>query len=266
VQESGNFCGKCGNALTVNTDETPIQQQHDEIPIAKASHPQEETNPNFDKVKDSSTQYFAYFKKHLKNPSAIFTSISGNTLNGVVSWLIFIGMIGIIAYAAIDVFIQFIILQDLDFDEVLPTNYFMTIFTRGALFTAIITGTIIFILFGLINLFIRPVTFKWVTQMYGTVLIPAILMSAATWLLILLGSYTVATVTFSLTLSMVLLVLPLIVLYQTARDTEPKIDRVHIGLIYLGAYTLASYILYFIILESTIVKLTKYAQEFMYYF
>lgn len=261
VQDDGKFCGKCGTPFVARGEEVSTNEEAATV----VAQPQFDSNVNVG-TSGSSSQYFTYFTTHLKNPTSIFANESKKTVNGVVTWLLFVALIGLVVYSALDAFIQFSLLEDWFYYEAFPTNYFMKFFTRAALYAAIYTGTIIFILFGLINLFIGPKTIKWVTQMYGTLLIPAIVMAAVTWLLIVLDSYTVALVAFSLTFSMTTLILPLVMVYQCARETEPKIDRAHLGLIYLGSYTLASYILYFIILESTFINFTKYLQEFFYNF
>jgi hypothetical protein len=261
VQDDGKFCGKCGTPLNTRVEEVSTKEEAATV----VSQLQFDSNANVG-TSGSSSQYFTYFTTHLKNPTQIFANKSKQTVNGIITWLLFVALIGLVVYSALDAFIQFSLLEDWFYREAFPTNYFMKFFTKAALFAAIYTGTIIFILFGLINLFIGPKTIKWVAQMYGTLLIPAIVMAAVTWLLIILDSYTVALVACSLTFTMATLILPFVMLYQTARETEPKIDRAHLGLIYLGSYTLASYILYFIILESTFISFTKYVQELVYYF
>lgn len=258
VQDDGKFCGKCGTPLNTRVEEGATNEEAATV----VSQPQVKSKENV-RTGGASSQYFSYFTTHLKNPTRIFADKSKEIVNGVITWLLFVALIGLVVYSALDAFIQFSLLKDWYYYGDFPTNYFMKFFTRAALYAAIYTGTIIFILFGLINLFIGPKTIKWVTHMYGTLLIPAIVMAAATWLLIVLDSYTIALVAFSLTFTMTTLILPLVMLYQTARETEPKIDRAHLGLIYLGSYTLASYILYFIILESTFINFTKYLQEFL---
>jgi hypothetical protein len=261
VQDDGKFCGKCGTPINTRVEEVSTKEEAATV----VSQLQFDSNANVG-TSGSSSQYFTYFTTHLKNPTQIFANKSKQTVNGIITWLLFVALIGLVVYSALDAFIQFSLLEDWFYREAFPTNYFMKFFTKAALFAAIYTGTIIFILFGLINLFIGPKTIKWVAQMYGTLLIPAIVMAAVTWLLIILDSYTVALVACSLTFTMATLILPFVMLYQTARETEPKIDRAHLGLIYLGSYTLASYILYFIILESTFISFTKYVQELVYYF
>jgi hypothetical protein len=125
VQDDGKFCGKCGTPINTRVEEVSTKEEAATV----VSQQQFDSNANVG-TSGSSSQYFTYFTTHLKNPTQIFTNKSKQTVNGVVTWLLFVALIGLVVYSALDAFIQFSLLEDWFYREAFPTNYFKKFFKR----------------------------------------------------------------------------------------------------------------------------------------
>jgi len=262
-QDSGKFCVKCGNSLIISNKLT--DDVENDLPVTETTvsvQPNVEIDRNINKAQAASAQYFNYFFSHLKNPTKSFENNTSSLMNGIVTWLFVTLIIGLIIYTGIKHFVDF---YSGYLSDVIQTSYFMPVFSRTWGITIAITGTIILIIYALIQLFIRPCSLKWVASMYGSVLLPVFIMSLLTWLLVGMRSYTSALIVFSFTISMITIVAPLVVLFQTSNGIQTKMDRTYIGLIYIVIYTVATYILYYIILESTFTTLLRYFTDFTRY-
>ncbi|WP_071392766.1 hypothetical protein [Bacillus tuaregi] len=259
-QTSGKFCVKCGNSFVRFND---VENDLPASEMTVSIQPNVAADKSMNKAKTASSQYFHYFFSYLKNPTKSFENNSVSLMNGIVTWLIVTLMIGFIVYTGIKHFVEFY--AD-SLSDIIQTSYFMPVFSRAWGISIATTGLIILILYGLIHLFIRPRSLKWVASMYGSVLLPVVILSLLTWLLIMMRSYTSALIVFTFTLSMMTIVLPLIVLFQASNGIKTKMDRTYLGFIYIVTYTIATYILYYIVLESTFTTLLKYYTDFVRYF
>lgn len=274
-QDSGKFCGKCGTPLTAETaketeQETPVTQSEESPSVtptqqaeaaAAVEQPAAVPNPSIEKAKKTSMQYLNFFTTFVKSPTKAFEQSESNWLNGLITTIAVALILTFSIYSVINGFISKAAAEAFYFDPLMSKSYFSLIFPRAFAIIAGMIASIILVVFGVTHAFIRPISLKSVVGMYGSLMLPVVIMSAIVWLLIAINSYSASYFVFAITLSMITVISPFVILFHVSENIKTKIDRLYIGLIYIVGYSVVTFILGYILLESTIMKIITFVDE-----
>ncbi|CAM4117103.1 Yip1 family protein [Lederbergia lenta] len=257
-QNTGNFCGKCGNKLvdqdaekiSAETVTTATQQS-----AATGDHVAQPTQPNvhIEKVKDTSKKYWSYFTHYMKQPARIFENQQQEFVNGVISIGIFAFLIGIILYS----FVQSVARSTFgSYGSLLMKEYagptFFTAFGSVFIFTIICMILVTFSLFIIGKFFGPGYTYKEIVSHYGTHLIPFILLLVISFILILLKSYVAGNALLSIVLLFSIIILPLYIVGKYLAQKSSLIDPLYAFIIYIVLFGILFSIFTGIMMDSIV--------------
>src|SRR5699024_6690988 len=117
-QESGKFCGKCGQPLTqptnagteetaataaVNTQQNHVQNAQPNPNTQQPQQPQQQAqqqqvNPTVEKMKATSRSYWAYFVRYIKQPSLAFQSGATEFTSAIISCVLYVVLLALSVY------------------------------------------------------------------------------------------------------------------------------------------------------------------------
>lgn len=282
-QTSGKFCGKCGTMLTNKTPpeqtsenivEAPAQEASAEAAAAHAiaGQPQHPTEPNVhvEKVKETSKAFLNYFLHYLKHPSHIFQNQQQEFANGLISIALFAVIVGITFYNAGETFLK-LLFEDafLGSDYILEAAKpsFMTVFPKVVIFILLSMAVVVFSLF-VINRFFGPgYSFKEIVTVYGTHLIPFIIVLIFSFLLLLLKSYTVGNILLIIGISYPISTMPLYIIGRYLSKRATGIDPLYSFFSYIILVTVLTGIIIAIVADSVMGNLLDTIKQFenLYY-
>lgn len=261
-QHSGKFCGRCGNELTtVNGAEKSTAD------FGGAANPVEagtaaplyqvklESSLDVEKVKETSKQYWVYFLEHLKSPSKVMVDPDKTFWNAIITFVIFTLLTTLAVNNIIGYYIG-------------PVDSLGSIFEQASLKPSIIkvfsyVGIALIVVFALsigslyaVSKFLGPQTsFKSMTSIIGTLLIPMCLVMLAAFLLLLIDSYGIGSSLFLVGTLFSIFVLPLFVITTLLNKQSQLVDAFYAFIGYILLFTIGISIVLSIAVDSTLSEL-----------
>lgn len=224
-------------------------------PAPKESIFSNRTEDSFERV------YWIYIKTYIKRPSAIFKTREKEFINGIINILITIFMGSLSFFMLINGFAKSLYSQD---QGTIDTGLsFLSIFGNAFIFTLISVALIIGILFGINMLFGTEWSFKSIVSIYGAHMTPVIIFTIATFLLILLKSYTYGSFFILIYIALLVTAIPVYLISSLLSKVEKPVDPFFGYFIYLIAVAIIFAIFAGIVIDSTFGELID---EFMYYY
>lgn len=257
-----------------NIVEAPAQEASAEAAAAHAiaGQPQHPTEPNVhvEKVKETSKAFLNYFLHYLKHPSHIFQNQQQEFANGLISIALFAVIVGITFYNAGETFLK-LLFEDafLGSDYILEAAKpsFMTVFPKVVIFILLSMAVVVFSLF-VINRFFGPgYSFKEIVTVYGTHLIPFIIVLIFSFLLLLLKSYTVGNILLIIGISYPISTMPLYIIGRYLSKRATGIDPLYSFFSYIILVTVLTGIIIAIVADSVMGNLLDTIKQFenLYY-
>ncbi|MGI2327585.1 hypothetical protein [Planococcus sp. YIM B11945] len=257
-QASGKFCGKCGNVLTAGG--TPSYQAVQEQPIntaqsaaaAPAYQAPAEPSIHVEKVKETSKQYWNYFLVHLKKPSSILENHHQHFINGLITF----GILALLTALGLYDMVSYFFGPVDDFGSVFEQESLKPSFFKILLYTVISVAVVFALSIGslfAISKFFGPQTqIKSLVAMFGTYLIPVILVMLASYLLLLIDSRGVGSSLFFLGLLFSIFILPLFLITTLVSRSAHHIDAFYSFIAYIVLFTVGLSIVLTIFADSSI--------------
>lgn len=253
-QATGKFCGKCGAAMEatsqqVNTTNAP--QNEYTVNTQQTVQPGE-PNVHVEKVKETSKQYWSYYLRYLKNPTAILQS-GHEFINGIISIVIFALLSSITVYTLV---VQIFKATMGGFAELLleDVNWFSTI--ASSFFFTLLSMAIVVVSMFLITKFFGPdFSFKTIITHYGALLNGAIVVLVAGLLLILVKAFVFASILIIAASAIATLVVPLYLMGRYLTQRATTIDPFYSYILYIVVFSILTAIVGGIIMDSTIGEL-----------
>lgn len=266
-QDVGRFCGKCGTPLTETNLENAQSSSNDQITSEKQQtaestydeqaaviEKKEASNEAVDKVKHTTKMYGAYFVEYLKQPSLIFSKREEEFKYGLINMAIVSLLIALASYMLVRNFTLAAFGQysgGMFADSYASGPSLFPVFGYVLLFTIISIAIVVFLLYVTNHLFGTACSFKKMANIYGTHLVPVILFTCVTFILILLKANTFGGYMLLISLGLVLTTLPIYLLSSLLTRKSKNIDPVYAYLVYLVATGIAFSIFVFIMMDST---------------
>lgn len=261
-QDVGRFCGKCGTPLPEpnleNSDSSSNAQIEDERLTAGREKEEQATgeasNEAVNKVKYTTKMYGSYFVEYLKRPSLVFSKREETFKHSLIS----------MAIVAVLMALSFYVLAR-NFTHAAFGHYgggmfatpyssspsLFSVFGYVLIFAIISMAVVVLILYVINQLFGTAYSFKEMTSVYGTHLVPVILLVGIAFILILLKSNTAGGYMLLIALSLVMTTLPIYLISSLLTRRSKNIDPVYAYLIYLVSTGIAFAIFVFILMDST---------------
>ncbi|WP_033541974.1 zinc ribbon domain-containing protein [Planococcus sp. CAU13] len=273
-QSAGKFCGKCGGALQSNT----LNQENENLRDASVSKASEmihqqtfidssgaaltgmpiEKGQSLEKAKEASKLYGNYFFTFIRKPSAIFDNTAQNLPNALISVALFFIITAIIIHNSVGYLARLLA-------GFSPQNMFFSSGPTEILVPSIVDVfpsvfmflTVLFALsFGSIVVSTKlpnsmPDIKKLVTVI-GTLLIPAILILAASYLLLLIGARSLGNSLFLIGLVISFLVIPLYAVNKFVEKHSGKFDSMYASIAYSSLFLIGSSICFSLFVKAKI--------------
>ncbi|WP_019413918.1 zinc ribbon domain-containing protein [Paenisporosarcina sp. TG20] len=276
-QESGKFCGKCGNSMIPASSNNELGatveegQFHTNLSQAStASAPLQnhqiptEPNAQLEKVKETSKQYWSYFLQHLKKPSIIFNHAEANFINAIISVVILSLLVSLSIYKNMSLVMQpFSGDATFEVESIAPS--FIKLFISSTLILSIILLLSISIIYILSKFFGPEVPFKNITSIIGTFTIPFILLNIVAYILLFIDSLVIGNAILSISILLCLFVMPLYVISTLLSKQSKSLDALYAFLIYIVLFPIGLSIIISVFVDSTIGKYLTEFQELLYF-
>lgn len=229
-QGEGKFCQKCGAELEHKDEGQKSQEIHNSA---------EESQTDSDilkRVKKTSVNYWEYFLKYLKKPSHIFKVGAKEKNNGIIS-IILTALIFALAFYSL-------VKPVIDYLSNFHNISFLSIFVNVVISLGVVFAIVIALLFFINKLISKEeIDFHTVIAIYGTYLIPVILINLAALLFAILASEKLTLILLFLSVFLVSLLIPLHIITRFLTQAKTKLDSYYAYLIYFGSLALSFYIL-----------------------
>ena len=259
-QDSGKFCGSCGNALIATNFEGPesvIPEMVTQTPYPSPVQTQTyqapaEPNVHVEKVKETSKQYWTYFLQYLKKPSSIFDQPSSNFVHAFISIILF----ALILTLSLHKNISLVASPLEEFSSFIGQESVMPSFI-SILFSTLLTVAVL-ILLGMVSVFLiskffgNNVSFKDVFTLIGTLLIPFIVIGLVAYILLLIGSLFFGNVLLVVSFLLSIYVMPLFVVSKLLAKTSRSLDSFYAYLAYIVLFLIGFSIIATVLVDSTI--------------
>jgi len=201
INETGNFCTKCGAKIEESTQNQSQEFIEENVILESTTQPKiETTNEYVEKGKVVIKQYVNHFVKALKNPTSYGNEVnSSQMVNGIITMILISLFFALTVYFGVSNFYQAFSgsLFDEEFlgeifssansgiqNEISFSEFFVKPFFYMILFLAVINGS----LFGVLNISKVQATFQDVLARSGTFLIIPALVLFATFIFSLLDA------------------------------------------------------------------------------
>ncbi|MBK3497436.1 hypothetical protein JFL43_22030 [Viridibacillus sp. YIM B01967] len=256
-QESGKFCGKCGNSITEqveSSEQTTSKQNEAAATTSSAVQSNQKTtqNESIEKVKIQSRQYWSYFIKNLKNPSHGFKEKGQQFINAIISMAILSILLGITVYYGVS---QSIKAASGGFsstvEEVLGISLFSVIFYVFIFVAAsmLIVEVVLLMMSRFVN---QNISFKDIVGIYGAHLSPVISLAAVTFLFYLLSANITASIMLVIVYILAIFIMPLYIICKLINEQPQKIDAFYGYIIYIVAFTIVYYIFIMVVIDTAL--------------
>lgn len=280
-QDAGKFCGRCGNPLVEQTDNTqeilpeevevveteaPVISEQEVEPVVRqeseeaatvepgvqaqqaqqTQQQQSQQNIHIENIKENSQRYVSFIKEYLLHPSAVVERASQNFINGLITFILLILLTAGSAFYIGKRFIDSSIKKFTGgfgsanmFEEELMSEMGMKVydflpfpsFMSGFLFMLALFG----LSFGvvLLVLFISKQQFdiKEVIAIQGTYSLPAVILALLSFVLLLIGSYSLAVLALLFAVLIGVFYYP-VQIAMNEFTQGAQLDRIYRGLIY----------------------------------
>lgn len=252
-QASGKFCGKCGSPLA--TSETATHGEVNEAAstvesIATESRSAQtatvQPNEQVERLKASSQMYWSYIKEFGTQPKKIFMNPESQSTNSVITLFLFLFLTPLgIASLIKNLFNSTLggfgggLLNE--FGPGMPSISLFPIFIGWVIPILLLVGLSLGGTYVVMKISKQPLSFKQLTSIYGTLLIPVVGLVLLGCLFILISQVGLGAGLIVLSVVLALYLYPSLILFHQSGGI-PKIDSVHRALIYFAGYTIALYL------------------------
>ncbi|XKH50553.1 zinc ribbon domain-containing protein [Chryseomicrobium palamuruense] len=262
IQESGKFCGKCGTALVVKSDQTTNQVAATSMggTAAASPMPNPALNEKVDLVKQQSKMYGSYFVEHLKLPSLGLVESKAKWINGLITYVLSILIVALITNTQLSKVMGTMGGGLFDVSSMKPS--FFTIFFSSFVTISLIVGIAIGLIVMFTALFSNRQSFIDVFSAYAAHMNAILILLGISWVLILMNSFVYGNVVLFLSLLITFLFLPIYILIQFIQGSPRVMDRFYIFIAYLIVYSIALTVVSGFILDS---QLGGILEELQYY-
>ncbi|MED3571312.1 CHY zinc finger protein [Cytobacillus praedii] len=261
-QESGKFCGKCGGRFeeTVNQENSAetmaavnLSSMSEQAATTESQASTVKTSDQIEMVKTKSKLYGSYFTQYLKQPSRILVKGEQEFTNGIINIILASLLVALTLYTLVRNFTRaaFGDLDDLFMDSYSGPS-FMSVFGGGFLFTIVSIVLVILSLFAISKLFGPNKSLKAMVSIYGAHLIPAVILSGAAFILILLKSNTYGSILLTIALLFILSILPLYLISSLLTKQPKGIDSLYGYILYIILFSIAFSVFVSVLADSTI--------------
>ena len=251
-QESGKFCGKCGNASGVTSNPTVEAGQTATVDsVPQQPTPPAQPNEHIERVKKTSEVYISYAKEFIRQPSRIFQVTDQQYLNSIITISIILLLASYTVFLAVKTFHKNTIgvaggLLDLVGGDLLsvflPKVEFFPIFSKAFMFFLMLLAISVAISFAVTKLSKQQLNFKQLISIYGTLLLPVIGIVLLAFLSVLINKLIFGLALLAIGFAVAVYVFPLRVVF-THFGGESKLDASHKGMIYFVGFTFICYVI-----------------------
>ncbi|MBP2077040.1 hypothetical protein [Oceanobacillus polygoni] len=245
-QESGKFCGACGEQV-IESDEGQTQSPQQEV---RAGFEQAATataiQPSASAIKSGVSHYWSYFLNLLKNPTHAFASTEKHFVSGLIT----LGLFAII-YAFSLYFLASTIARSLGgfFSVTIP---FFDLTSR-LIFGVILSFAITFgSAFAMTKLAKNQESFKTLLTQYGSIIVPFTALNVVAMLGGIIGSIELTIVPLILSMIFAFVFIPVLFVYEKASKVNPNGQKIYLSLATVVLITIISYILGELLFSSII--------------
>lgn len=228
IQDSGVFCGQCGNKLTATIAEEVIITEHAATSesIQQTSEHADTAQPNkhVETIKVQSKMYGYYFLRQLKKPSSTLNSLTADFTNALINIAILSVLFCLSFYSFGHGYIEF-----------------STVFTSVLISILVVIVIVILSLFTINHFFGQALTFKEICSLYGGYLTPFITVAALTYLLMIIESYDNGGAFLLVNMFFIIFVLPLYVISLLLQKKYSSIDALYGFLLYILMFSILFY-------------------------
>lgn len=267
-QDTGKFCGKCGAVLTAHNGETVEHAAHTTSAFTNTANTDasvyqapNEPNQHVEKVKATSKQYWSYYLQYIKNPGSIVENTANQFVNALITLAVFALIFSLAVYKNLSLVIQPFGGMGSIFgssDSYMPSFFSVllsSIFSLGLIF--VLSAGCIY----LVNKFAGPdESFKNIITSFGTLMVPAVALVLAAYLLLLIESMVFGNVLLLISLSLCISVMPLYLITVLLKKSVKAFDSFYAYLSYIVLFSISFSILMSVFFDSTI---GRYINEFI---
>ncbi|HSI66120.1 MAG TPA: zinc ribbon domain-containing protein [Planococcus sp. (in: firmicutes)] len=274
-QDTGKFCGKCGTVLTAHKEETTVTTGQETAgaystatPIAAAPVYQAPSEPNqhVEKVKATSKQYWNYFLQYIKTPGSIVEQPAGQMVNALITLAVFALIFSLAIYKNLSLVLQPFGEMGSFFggsESVMPSFF-------SVMFSSVLSLGLIFLLSAgsvyLVNKFAGPdESFKNIVISFGTLMVPAVVLLLAAFLLLLIESLFIGNLLVLISLSLGISMMPLYLITVLLKKSAKAIDSFYAYLSYIVLFTIGFSILMSVFFDSTIGRYINEISDVFYF-
>ncbi|MBD8025652.1 hypothetical protein H9636_03185 [Ureibacillus sp. Re31] len=270
VQETGNFCGKCGgnqfeiiqnddNASNVSTN-SELYKANKESAVTSVNndqnyHSKNPSQPNIqvEKVKEKSRAYFSHFVSYLKKPSLIFSNGQQEFVNSMITIVTFSLILSLSIYLLINNITKSIFGDYRSmFDTSIVSPPFFSIFFSAFIFCLISIAIVILSLFIILKIFGPEKSVKEIVSYLGVHSIPAAILVIIGLLLVLIKSLVAGYIFLALSFTLIILIIPLYIISRLIVSKVKSIDSYYGYLLYIVFFSILYAIVIAIIGDATI--------------
>lgn len=238
-QPTGKFCGDCGSKF----EESNVLHNPRRATTVPAK-----TNVLVEQLIVQAKAYRSYFLRQLKNPALAYEHGEAGIANGLISML----LLGILVTLSLFTALR----QSL-------ANGFLSFFGGAFIFTLLAITIALIALYVTTSSLGPQQSIKTILSLYGAHLPPLLIGATASFLLMVIKSYTYGHLLLSLVFLFAILLVPLYLLSALILKNPTTIDPFYIFIVYLLAYSILFSLFIILIADSAI---GGYVSELLYWF
>ncbi|WP_029271113.1 YIP1 family protein [Virgibacillus alimentarius] len=266
-QMEGKFCGQCGTSLSKEIHGTNLSEKEGELKKEEQAATVDNTSTqNFQEetkgashqqalnhtVTEKTKMYGSYFVNYLKQPSIAFSTRGEAFTHGLISMAIVAFLMALSFYLLVRNFARaaFEGYGDLFTDAYYSGPSLFSVFVYAFIFMIISMGIVVILLYIINHLFGTAYQLKEMIGIYGTHLVPIIVLTGVTFLLILLKSNTIGGYLLLFTLGLVLTSFPLYLISSLLTRQSKNLEPLYAYLIYIISVAIVFGIFVFVMMDS----------------
>lgn len=277
IQETGNFCGKCGTSLSEMNERVQETAATEVAPNPRGGQSQQTYSPppivhtqpsvHVEKMKAQSKMYGAYFINYLKHPASVLSTGTREFVNGIISIALFAIIISLSVYSLLAGLID-VYLGDVSslfsIEEVGP-SFFSTFFSMLIIILVLIIISL-FSMFIVVKVFGPGHSFSELVAFYGVHILPLIVISFVALILLLFKSFTFGSFLIALSLIVALSLIPYYLVSRMLAFQPKSVDPMYSYLMYIVLSVVLFTILTFVVADSTIGQIMSEVFEYTQYY
>ncbi|RDW15346.1 DUF6574 domain-containing protein [Oceanobacillus chungangensis] len=255
-QESGKFCGVCGEALQQVRSEEQSSESIEHSALSQgAAVLESQSQPTASAIKSGVSQYWSYFLSLVKNPTRAFQSNEKHYLNGLITLALYAIIFSLSIY-----FLTNSVMRSFGgfFGESVPFFALVSRIVVSVIITFVITfGSA----FAMIKLAKNQDSFKIIIAQYGSIIVPFTALNVIAMLGGLIGSYQLTFIPLLISLVFTFTFIPVLFVFEKVSKINANGQKVYLSLATIVLISFISYILSDALLSS----LLEDIEELLYY-